>query len=70
MLFYFLSTSISMTLDSVTWLSRFKNLQKAYEIRVNAPITIKVLAEISFHVMAEDWKCLKDTLAFSSFTVC
>ena len=59
-----------MTLDSVTWLSRFKNLQKAYEIRVNAPITIKVLREISFHVMAEDWKRLQYTLAFSSFTVC
>ena len=38
---------------------------KTYEIHVNAIITVKVLGRISFHVMAEKWKHLKDTLAFS-----
>ena len=33
-------------------------------------ITVKVLGGISFHVMAENWKHLKDTLTFSSFLVC
>ena len=52
-----------MTLDGVTSFSRIRNL----EIHVNASVTVKVLAGISFHVMAEIWKHLKDTLAFSSF---
>ena len=39
-------------------------------MHVNASILIKVLGEISFHVMAEIWKHLKDILAFSSFLVC
>ena len=39
---------------------------KTYEIHVNAIITVEVFGRISFHVMAENWKHLKDTLAFSS----
>ena len=42
---------------------------KTYEIHVNVSITVKVLGRISFHVIAENWKHLKDTLAFSSFLV-
>ena len=37
---------------------------------VNASVTVKVLGRISFHVMAENWKQLKDSLAFSSFLMC
>ena len=33
-------------------------------------INILILGGISFHGMAENWKDLKDTLAFSSFLVC
>ena len=40
---------------------------KTYEIHVNASITVKALGGISFHVMAKNWKHLKDTLAFSCF---
>ena len=39
------------------------------EIHVNDSFTVRVLGGI-FHVMAENWKHLKDTLAFSSFLVC
>ena len=39
------------------------------DFRVNASVTVKVLGGISFHVMAENWKHLKDTLAVSSFLV-
>ena len=35
-----------------------------------ASVTLKILGGISFHVLAENWKHLKDTLAFSSFLVC
>ena len=41
-----------------------------YDIHVNASITVKVLGGISFHVIAKNWKHLKDTLAFASFLVC
>ena len=57
---------IFITLDGVTSFSRVK----IHEIHLNASITVKVLGGISFHVMAENWKQLKDTLAFSSFLVC
>ena len=40
---------------------------KTYEIHVKVPITVRVLGGISFHVMAEFRKYLKDSLAFSSF---
>ena len=43
---------------------------KTYELRVNASVTVKVLRDISFHVMVENWKHLKYMLAFSSFLVC
>ena len=43
---------------------------KAYEIHVNASITAIVLGGISFHVMAENWQHLKDTLSFSPFLMC
>ena len=39
---------------------------KTQEIHVN---TVNVLGGISFHVMAENRKHLKDTLAFSSFLI-
>ena len=35
---------------------------KTYEMHVNASIKVKVLGGVSFHVMAENWKHLKDTL--------
>ena len=35
-----------------------------------ASIKVKVLGRISFRVMVENWKHLKDTLAFSLFLVC
>ena len=38
--------------------------KKPHEIHVNASMTVKILGGISFHVMAENWKHLKDTLAF------
>ena len=37
---------------------------------VNTYITVRVLGRVSFHVMPENWKQLKDTPAFSSFLVC
>ena len=37
---------------------------KAYKIRVNASITVKVLGGISFHVMAENWIILRKNLPF------
>ena len=40
----------------------FSHKKKTYEI--NAFITVKVFGGISFHVMAENWQYLKDTLAF------
>ena len=43
---------------------------KTREILKNASITVKVLGGISFHVMAENWKHLTDTVTFSSFLVC
>ena len=43
---------------------------KIYETNVNAFIKDKVLGGISFHPMVENWKHLKDTVAFSSFLVC
>ena len=43
---------------------------KIYETNVIAFIVDKVLGGIFFHAMAENWKHLKDTLAFSSFLVC
>ena len=54
---------ISMTQDSVTLFSRIKNLRTC----VNASITVKVLDRISFNVMAENCKNLKDTLEYSFF---
>ena len=44
---------IIMTFDGVT---------SFYEIHVNASITVKVLGRLSFHVMAENWKHLKETI--------
>ena len=45
---------------------------KSYETDLNVSFTIKVkvLGRISFHVMAENGKHVKDTLAFSVFFVC
>ena len=40
---------------------------QTFEIHVNASITVKLFGEISFHVMVENWKHLKDTLVISSF---
>ena len=45
-------------------------MSQTLEIHVNATIKVKILGGISFHVMAENWKHLKDILAFSSFLVC
>ena len=42
---------------------------KIYDILVKAYITVIVLGGISFHVMSENWKHLKDILTFSSFLV-
>ena len=55
-----------MTLDGVTSFSRIKT----YKTLVNVSVIVKVLGGIAFHVMAENWKHLKDTLAFSSLRVC
>ena len=52
-----------MKLDGAASFSRIKT----YKILINAPITVNVLGGISFHVMAEKGKHLKDTLAFSFF---
>ena len=41
-----------------------------FEINVKASVTTKVLGRISFHVTAENWKHLKDTLAFCHFFAC
>ena len=35
---------------------------KAYEMHVIATITVKDLGRTSFHLMAENWQFLKDTL--------
>ena len=43
---------------------------RTYEIHVNASIAVKVHGGISFLAMAENWKHLKDILAFSSFFMC
>ena len=43
---------------------------KTYEIHVTASVIVKDLGGISIHVMAENWKLLNDTRAFSSFLVC
>ena len=51
--------------DDVTTFSCFKS----YGIHVNASITVKVRGRISFHVMAEIWKHLKDTLALRFFCI-
>ena len=58
------SVFISMSLDGVH-ITSFSRI-----IHVNTSITIKVLGEISFRVMEENWQHLKDTLAFSSLLVC
>ena len=50
-------------LDGLTSSSRIKT----YEIHVNAFIAVKVLGGISFHVLAENWKHLKDALVFHPF---
>ena len=55
-----------MRLDGVTSFSRIKT----YKTLVNVSVIVKVLGGIEFHVMAENWKHLKDTLAFSSLRVC
>ena len=44
-------------------------MSKTQEIHVNASITFKVFGGIYFDVMTENWKHLKDPLAFSSFFV-
>ena len=51
-----------MTLDGVTSFSRIKNLQMPL-------LQSKWLAGF-LHVMAENWKNLKDAIAFSLFLVC
>ena len=43
---------------------------KTFEIHVNASVTVKVPGGVSFQVIAENWKQLKDTLAFSSVFLC
>ena len=60
-----MSVFIFITLEGVTSFSRIKN----FDIHVNAAITVKALSVISFHIMAENWKHLKGTLAFISFLV-
>ena len=54
------SVFISMTLDGGTIFPSIKT----YEIHVNASITVGALGGISFYIMAEIWKHLKNTLAF------
>ena len=61
------SALFSTTLDGV---SSFSRVKKTHEIHVNAPVTVKILGGISFHVMVQNWKYLKDTLAFQSFLMC
>ena len=56
-----------MTSDDVLY--RFL-ASEHYELQVYASVTVKALGVISFHVMAEIWKHLKDTLSFTSFLVC
>ena len=58
------SILISITLNGVTSFSRIKNLGNTGECP-----TVNVLGGISFHVMAENWKHLKDTLPFHFFSV-
>ena len=60
------SIVVSMTLDCVSCFLA----SKTYEIHVNASITDKVIGGISFHVIGENLKHLKDTLEFTSFLEC
>ena len=56
-----------MILDGVTVFLH----KKTNETHVNTSIIlVKVLGGIFFHVMAENWKHLKDTLSLSWFLVC
>ena len=48
----------------------FSIASKTYEMHVNASVTVQVLGGISFHVMAKNWKHLKDSLAFVSSLEC
>ena len=60
LIFYVLSVFISMKLDGVMSISRFKNLPNTCK----ASVTVKVLGGISTHIMVENWQHLKDALAF------
>ena len=62
----FLFVFIFIRLDGVTSFSRIKNLENACKCLYYS----QVLGGISFNVMAENWKPLKDTIAFSSFLMC
>ena len=66
LIYLVISVVISMTLAGVTSFSHIKNLQT----HVNPSINSEFLARFLFHKMAENWKHLKDILAFSSFFGC
>ena len=55
---------MSMALDGVTSFSSIKK----YEIHVNAPVTVKVLCGISFHVIVENWN--RNTVLSTSDLYC
>ena len=60
------SVFISITLDGVTSFSCIKSLGDTCKYLYYS----QVYGGISFRVMAENWKHLKDTVAFSSFLAC
>ena len=39
---------------------------KVYKMHVHASITVKVLRGFFFHIIAENWQHLKNSVAFSS----
>ena len=55
---------VSLTLDGAMSFLRIIKI-----IHVSVCVTVKIFAGF-FSVMAESWKSLKDTTAFSSFLVC
>ena len=64
-IFICLVTSVFISITCYGVMS-FSGIKK-YEIHVNAFISVKVLGMNSFHVMAENWKYVKGTLAFLSY---
>ena len=54
-----------MTLEGIAPFSYIKTFE--IHVHVNASVRVKVLDGMSFNVMAEVWKHLKDTHAFRRF---